>query len=170
MTLSAALAMPNAPWVLYFEETSGAAYELAWRVSNVDGVVARVMRGKKMRTLSAFYNEVGAALQFPDYFGENGSGLEECLGDLSWIPAAVRVLVVCDAAEVLADEENDSLAGFADLLVRVATAWATPIANGSSWDRPAVPFHVVLQMTGLDLSSGVARWAQGGTRLSAFTK
>lgn len=47
-----------------------------------DGTVARVVRGKKSRTVSHFFDEISAALQFPYYFGENWAALDECLADL----------------------------------------------------------------------------------------
>ncbi|MGZ4183049.1 MAG: hypothetical protein ACXVUL_20485 [Solirubrobacteraceae bacterium] len=32
----------------------------------------------------------------------------------------------------------------ADLVDHVAAEWAKPVAQGEAWDRPAVPFHLLL--------------------------
>ncbi|MFC4942206.1 barstar family protein [Pseudonocardia sp. GCM10023141] len=36
---------------------------------------------------------IGRALRFPDYYGQNLDGLEDCVRDLSWLPAGAIVLV-----------------------------------------------------------------------------
>lgn len=120
-----------------------------------------------MRTRAAMFNEIGAALQFPDYFGENGAALDECLTDLSWLPAERYVIVVTDAADVLADESLDALHGLSAALLRAAETWAEPIARGESWDRPAIPFHVVLQARPNDREAVVDRW---GEPIAGFTE
>ena len=43
---------------------------------------------------SALLRDIGAALHFPSYYGQNLDALAECLCDLSWIPATMVVLVV----------------------------------------------------------------------------
>jgi RNAse (barnase) inhibitor barstar len=40
---------------------------------------------------------LGAALDFPDWFGHNWDALEDCLGDLSWIQSNCIVVVIQDA-------------------------------------------------------------------------
>jgi Barstar (barnase inhibitor) len=41
----------------------------------------------------ALLGAIGRVLRFPAYYGGNLDALEECLGDLSWLPAAEVVLV-----------------------------------------------------------------------------
>jgi len=43
------------------------------------------LRGSKMKDYQGLYNEFGAALQFPYYFGENWNAFDECIKDLSWL-------------------------------------------------------------------------------------
>ncbi len=43
---------------------------------------------------------IGRALRFPSYYGANLDALEECLHDLSWLPAG-EVVLVWDGSEVL---------------------------------------------------------------------
>lgn len=120
-------------------------HELAWRLA-ADGLGARVLRGEKMRTAAALFDEFAAALQFPDYFGQNWAALEECLADLSWLPAEGYVLLIVQPGAVLTAANDDSLDVLRGILVRVSDRWASPIAKGEWWDRPALPFHVVLQI------------------------
>ncbi|MBN9099167.1 MULTISPECIES: barstar family protein [unclassified Pseudonocardia] len=43
---------------------------------------------------------IGRELRFPAYYGGNLDALEECLGDLSWLPAG-EVVLVWDGSEAL---------------------------------------------------------------------
>ena len=35
-------------------------------------------------------------------------------------------------------------------LVRISEEWSVPVAQGENWDRPAIPFHTIVQ-TSLNL-------------------
>src|SRR5262249_52404434 len=54
--------------------------------------VVRVIRGRKSRTVRAFFDEVSAALQFPYYFGENWAAFDECITDLDWLAGDAYLL------------------------------------------------------------------------------
>jgi RNAse (barnase) inhibitor barstar len=145
------------PWLLLLETTPAHAYEFAWRAAAA-GPGVRVLRGRKMRTEANLYDEFGAALQFPDYFGENWDALNECITDLSWVPAQRYVLVLVDAVAVLADTPPRSLEVLTRILEHAGEEWARPISVGEAWDRPAVPFHVVLQATAEERAAMVEWW------------
>jgi hypothetical protein len=141
---STSLTTVNGPWVHLFRGEPGKAYELSWRL-NHDGSVSRVLRGMKMRDLQGMFDEVGAALQFPNYFGENWPALHECLTDLEWLQGDAYVLVVTHAGKVL-DKAGEAAFGSLFKTAELAhNAWATANAPGSTWSHPAVPFHMVLQ-------------------------
>jgi hypothetical protein len=156
------------PPILRYLGSASKTYELAWKLA-AEGIGSKVLRGGKMRSVAALFYEVGAALQFPDYFGENWAALEECLNDLSWLPAEGHVLLIVQPEAVLAAENNDSLDVLRRIFVRASDRWATPIATGERWDRPAIPFHVVLQ---IPADGGVLvsdRWGVGdGETLEDF--
>jgi hypothetical protein len=152
-------------WVLTVAPQAGENAVSAWAAA---GLAVRVARGRKMRSCDRLFDEFAAALQFPWYFGENWDAFDECLTDLSWLaPGAGYVLVITDPAEVLASSDEDLT-----ILVRLFTAahsqWATPIATGEAWDRPAVPFHVVLQTLSLEEPRVIERWERAGAGLSSF--
>ena len=97
-----------------------------------------------MTTLDGCFDEVSRALNFPNYFGRNWDALDECLVDLSWLPAPAYVLLIDSALDVLREESVEQLETLLRILGRAASEWAVPIALGEPWDRPAAPFHTVL--------------------------
>jgi len=103
----------------------------------------RTLRGKKMASLEGLFDEAGAALQLPYYFGENWAAFDECLKDLSWLPGNGYLIVLLNADAILTDEEPEQLGVLARILREVCKEWSTPVALGESWDRPAKPFHVL---------------------------
>lgn len=141
--------------------------EMGWAQS---GLTVRRVRGDKMRTYQGLFDEFAAALQFPSYFGENSSAFDECLTDLSWLPPqSGYVLVVTEPGEVLADAGSvDDLAWLVRSLTRAQAEWASPVDDGEWWDRPAVPFHVVLQCAADERSSTRDRWVAAGAELVAL--
>ena len=119
-----------------------------------------------MRTVSQLDDEFAAALQFPSYFGENWAAFDECVNDLAWLPPeAGYVVVITDPLLVL----DDSPAEF-EVLVRTLLSaikqWATPIDAGEWWDRPAVPFNVVLATDQVSEGPVRQRWAGAGADLA----
>lgn len=50
---------------------------------------------------------LAAALHFPAWFGQNWDALDDCLRDLSWLPAAGYVLLFGHAADLRAAAEGD---------------------------------------------------------------
>lgn len=104
----------------------------------------RILRGTRMRSGDAAFNEMAAALQFPYYFGENWNAVSECLTDLAWMPACGYVVVVTAALELFADD-LPQLESFARVCEHATRDWSEPIALGEHWDRPARSFHVVFQ-------------------------
>jgi hypothetical protein len=144
------LLLADKPWTMTFPASAEDAYTLAWKLQR-GGTAARVIRGSKMATLDGFFGEIGAALQFPAYFGENWPALDECLKDLSWLPAQAYVLIVTDAGKLFRDDDHDSLATFLRLVESAAEEWAAPSHFGQPWDHGSVPFHVVFQVPQADL-------------------
>jgi hypothetical protein len=120
-----------------------------------------------MTTEQGVFDEIGAALQFPYYFGENWDAMDECITDLEWLPAdAGYVLVMTDADQVLiADEE--SLTVLARVLTSAIEEWATPVERNDWWDRPAIAFGVVLQAAPANAEVCRGRWEAAGAAVEA---
>jgi RNAse (barnase) inhibitor barstar len=133
------------PWFFLVACDASSFTNLLLRLrTTLTGGVVRHLRGSKMRTRDDLFDEISAALQFPYYFGENWDALDECMNDLEWHPGGCHVVGIIDAADVLSAEEDDQLEVFGRLLTSTSEEWATPIAKGEPWDRPAIPFHVLL--------------------------
>lgn len=62
------------------------------------------------------------------------------------MPAKAYVLMLVDADQVLSDTP-ESLKILYKTLTTVSQEWAEPLSLGKSWDHPAIPFHVVLQVS-----------------------
>ena len=138
-----------------------------WREA---GLTARLVRGHKMRTVGGLFDEVSAALQFPYYFGENWSAFDECLADMDWLPSRVGIVVaVLDAVKVLSDEPAAELSTLARVIVHASETYAEPIDSGEWWDRPALPFHVVLQAREDEEALVRTRWGTSGAALSLLS-
>lgn len=127
------------------------------------GLTARLVRGRKSRTRNSLFDEFAAALQFPLYFGENWDAFEECISDLELLPpGAGYVLVVLEPELVLLDEHQSALATLVESLHSASAIWSRPVERGEWWDRPPVPFHVVLAGDETALSAARPRWASAG--------
>ena len=143
-----------------------AATEASWGWREA-GLTIRRVRGRKMRNVDALFNEMAAALQFPYYFGENWPAFDECLSDMDWLPMnAGIVIMVSDPADVLADSSDVELAVLIRAIAHAAETYSQPIESGEWWDRPAVPFHVVLHSTSAEVAVVRARWQAAGAVIS----
>ena len=110
-------------------------------VQPASGEVVRVLRGSKMTTDARLFDEIGAAFQFPSYFGENWNALRDCLGDLEWMPGERYVVVVTDVDKMLADAP-DLLQHLVATLDGLAHDWAQ--AANRPLPEPRA-FHTVLR-------------------------
>lgn len=127
------------------------------------GLTVRTARGRKMRTVDRLFDEMAAALQFPYYFGQNWPAFNECLADMDWLPLAAGIVVlIYDATEVLSDADEVELAVLVRLIEGARRAYSVPIELGEWWDRPAVPFHIVLHSLPTDSAALYARWQKAG--------
>ncbi|MFV0459644.1 MAG: barstar family protein [Actinomycetales bacterium] len=127
------------------------------------GLTAVVVRGRKMRTLAGLFDEFAAALQFPLYFGENEDAFNECIAELETLPAGEGyVVTITDPDQVLADAGAEALGWLARSLESAAEEWTQPVELGEWWDRPAVPFHVVLAGEREVIEVATRRWSVAG--------
>lgn len=108
-------------------------------------ICVRRLRGKKMQTVRAMMDEFSAALQFFAGFGENWHALEECLEYMDeWLPAEGYILVIDDAEKLLYEEHPSQMSALLKTLHLVGEWWAKPIVDNGQFNRPKLPFHVLL--------------------------
>ncbi|MFC9787616.1 barstar family protein [Rhodococcus sp. NPDC127528] len=81
------------------------------------GYTVRLVRGTKMPTVSAVFDEFAAALQFPYYFGGNKDAFDECLRDSpDWLGDSRGLVVVVRDADALLGSAPGELGWFAEAL------------------------------------------------------
>lgn len=160
------LRLGDPPWFAHVGSTEaldGLAQQLEAR-----GASPRRLGGSAMTTLDGCFDEVSSALFFPNYFGRNWDALDECLVDLSWLPAPAYVLVIDEALDVLRDEPVEQLETLVRILGRAASEWSAPIALGEPWDRPAAPFHTVFHENPGREAALLQRYEQAGVVLDVL--
>ncbi len=93
--------------------------------------------GHKASSKEQFLQEAGRAMQFPDYYGMNWDAFDECVRDLSWLPAHGYIIFF---------DHFDHLAG------RDPAAWDTAryILHLAieEWRAESIPFYVLLRGSG----------------------
>jgi Barstar (barnase inhibitor) len=141
---------PDAPCLDIVVGSASEAFDAAMAL----GGAGRVLRGRKMRTKGALFDEFAAVLQFPPYFGENWDTLDECLNDLEWLRTPSHVLVILDAVHTLDREDPQSLQTLRELLESVAQERARPTSS-----RPGGVFRVLLQCTSEQEERTRANWS-----------
>ena len=75
------------------------------------------------------------------------------------------LLVITQPGAVLSDTEDDGFSWLVGSLGRATGEWATSVEAGQPWDRPPMPFHVVLQAERAEIEHAVARpqaWCSDG--------
>ncbi len=102
----------------------------------------RWVRGAKMRRVDDLFDEFSAAFQFPDYFGGNWPGFDECICDLEWLPAKGYIVMAFDAWNILGDNVLDRPA-FVRIMASTCKYWATKHVKFPSKELEPIPFHVL---------------------------
>ncbi len=130
------------PYLHLWKAAPSDAYEFARSIQQAPGrqAIVRLIRGRKAGTEAALFDEFGAALQFPDYFGENWDALFECLCDLEWLAGDAYLLFITDG-ELVLEREPKEFKNLIEVLARAAEEWA----KAEDSQGVARPFHIVLQ-------------------------
>jgi hypothetical protein len=106
-------------------ETSSALFQLVESPAEFRDAGARVVRVKSgIRSKQKLLAILAEKLRFPGYFGWNWDALEECLGDLSWLPPGERVAIVHEDLPFGAGGDNRGI-----YLSILAAAGAAPRAD-----------------------------------------
>lgn len=105
--------------------------------SSLNSLTLKVIEGsvKNVNTDEELFAVVSSAMEFPDYFGSNWDALEECLGDMGWLPSGGYLLILRDSSKGWSQCPN--------VLGRFVSAW---LDAGEFWMKEKVPFHLVFVM------------------------
>jgi len=147
---------------LSYDTTNGRIDDLAARLGH-RGMVPRVLRGGEMRTEPDLYRETAAALQFPLYFGKNRNAFHDVIQDLDLGPVRDGIIIIISEPDkVLCDGERSALRWFVEEMRDACVVWNSPVEEGQWWDRPPVPFHVVIAAPTAVLELTERLWATLG--------
>jgi hypothetical protein len=138
------LLVATEPWVLAADFESS-AFKGALSEVRLSGGEVIAIDGLRMSTSDALFEEFSRSANLPDYFGRNWPALDECLADLEWLSATSYVVTLANPAGVL-EAEPLTRATFARVIKRAATEWSEPVIAGEDWDRPSIPFHLVVDV------------------------
>lgn len=93
-----------------------------------------VVHGDATRKKESFLREAARAMQFPGYFGVNWDAFDECVRDLSWIPASGYVMVYDDFSHFA--RSDPAAWNTAVAILREATEY---------WWQKSIPMYVLLR-------------------------
>ncbi len=80
------------------------------------------LNGMEIKSKDELLRRLSQVMKFPDYFGSNWDALEECLNDLSWLPARGYAIQFVNADNFI----NNSLSDFkvfAQIVESVSNRW-----------------------------------------------
>lgn len=118
--------------------------------------IVRFVRGSKMLDSAGIFDQFGAALQFPYYFGENWNAFSECIQDLTWLPATHYVVVVLDAEQLLRTRD-EAFHVLVRILRESCRNWEKGFDLEHPWARGPAQFQVLLQTNSEHLEKLTAR-------------
>lgn len=101
--------------------------------------------GGKCITVDDLFTEFSDKFKFPNYFGYNWPAFDECINDLSWLPADGYVVLIDNVTKILIDYSND-FETFIKLLCKATYEWI----NGRNYDSfPTLPtpFYLFIECT-----------------------
>ncbi len=89
----------------------------------------------QVKDKAAFFERLALALQFPEWFGHNWDALQDCLADMSWLPAEGYVVILerCDAFRADGGEDFATMLQVFD-------------AAADAWREENVPFWTLVDM------------------------
>ena len=109
-----------------------------------------VLDGKEMPDWTAAFRTLRDVFRLPHYFGDNLNALSECLSDADVLSGTAFVVQIQNAADALNAANPDAMQGLIQTLEDAAEEWAKPISVNEPWDRPAIPFHIILSGISVD--------------------
>ena len=95
------------------------------------------LRGKRCKNEDAFFYEISASFQFPDYYGENWPSTDECLCDLEWISPS-KIFIVVEEFKCMLSEQPHLQKMLQDRVIRYFEVMI------ECWKEQGVPVEVWL--------------------------
>jgi hypothetical protein len=112
---------------------SDADAEKAREAAQAEGLTVFQIDLKGVMDKAGFLRAFAGPLHFPAYFGHNWDAFEECLTDLSWLPARGHVLIVSGVRESTRSAPEE-----------MKTAGDVFKAAAARWKAQAALFFIIL--------------------------
>lgn len=130
---------PAAPWVhrLPDADYGGVMSEAPL------GAVSFVLDGSVMRDHDGLFHEFASKMSFPGYFGENWPALQDCLDDMTWVPAATHYLIVIENWAAVLEESKPDRVVLERILRDVGENWGR-LGHGPGSGFDIVAFNTIL--------------------------
>ena len=103
----------------------------SWPLSDATGIDIRRINSHVAKSLSAFWFEIAAALQFPEHFGRNLNALYDCISDMGWLQSH-RICIVARDANTLLQHETDEV--YRSVIATTDRA-ARDLAEGTDYEK-----------------------------------
>jgi RNAse (barnase) inhibitor barstar len=88
------------------------------------GAFIGAIDGQKATSIKDFHEQIGAALNFPDYSGKNLDALDEMLNDLEWIEEEKVIIYITNSNDWLSKEKtDDKILSILDIFDATAEDW-----------------------------------------------
>jgi RNAse (barnase) inhibitor barstar len=88
------------------------------------GAFIATIDGQKATSMKDFHEQIGEALNFPDYSGKNLDALDEMLNDLEWITEEKVILYITNSNDWLSKEKSDEkILSLIDIFDATAEDW-----------------------------------------------
>ena len=80
--------------------------------------------GLKATSIKEFHEQIGLAMNFPDYSGKNLDALDEMINDLEWIKEEKVIIYISNSTEWLSKERSvDKILSILDIFDATAEDW-----------------------------------------------
>ena len=106
------------------------------------GAAVCVIEGAQCRTREALFEQLSEGLNLPDGCRPSWRSLEDCLEDMSWLPASTHALFIADVDQLLGDSEGDFRTFVRALTAAIDRRNQRPIGIHLADEDPP-PLHVI---------------------------
>jgi RNAse (barnase) inhibitor barstar len=94
----------------------------AVKSASQEGAKVFYLDGRKIATKEDFLRETSEVMKFPAYFGANWDAFDECIRDLSWMPAQKYILIY-DRSDIFSKAQPDQWQIAQDILQSASQYW-----------------------------------------------
>ena len=94
----------------------------AVKSASQEGAKVFYLDGRQIVTKEDFLREAAEVMSFPAYFGQNWDAFDECIRDLSWVPAQKYILIY-DRPDIFAKAQPEQWQIAQEILQSASQYW-----------------------------------------------